>query len=117
MKFSFCSVLFSRCLKRFFFVIYSGLKEEAKWYLNKFSWGHSFIELNEEILDKYSACQTSKDVLAAQDEYLKQVQAEKANRSNEIDYPPSSSSEEEEDEAGEAEQTDKKADEVASGSK
>lgn len=88
--------------------------------MNKFSWGHSFIELNEEILDKYSACETSKEVLAAQDEYLKQVQAEKANRRVEIDYPPSSSSEEgeeEDGEEGEAAETAKKVDEVASGSK
>lgn len=40
-------------------------------------------------------------MLAAQDEYLKQVQEEKANRRVEVDYPPSSSSEESEPEEAE----------------
>lgn len=69
------------------------MKNEAKWYLSKFSWGHSFIELNNELLETYSACHNSKEILAAQDEYLQKVQAEKLNRRNEPDYPPTSSSE------------------------
>lgn len=71
----------------------AGLKDEARWYLSKFSWGHSFLELNAELLDKYSACASSKEVLAVQEQYLEQAQQEKLNRKNEIDYPPSSSSE------------------------
>lgn len=81
-------------------LIQSGLKEEAKWYLGKFSWGHSFIKLNQELLDKYSACQTSKEILDVQNEYLKTVAEEKANRRNEIDYPSFSSSSSEESDAG-----------------
>lgn len=71
---------------------FAGLKEEARWYLSKFSWGHSFLELNAELLDKYSECASSKDVLAVQEEYLLQVQQEKLNRKNEPDYPSTSSS-------------------------
>lgn len=78
------------------FVHFAGLKEEAKWYLNKFSWGHSFIKLNEELLEKYSTCKTSKDVLTVQDEYLQRVREEKANRRHDLDFPPSSTSEESE---------------------
>lgn len=80
-----------------------GLKDEAKWYLGKFSWGHSFIELNQELLDKYSACESSKEILEVQNEYLKTVAEEKVKRQNEeIDYPSfsSSSSDEAEDVAG-----------------
>lgn len=73
---------------------FPGLKNEARWYLSKFSWGHSFIELNNELLETYSACKDSKEILAAQDEYLQRVQAEKLNRKNEPDYPPTSSSSE-----------------------
>lgn len=73
------------------------MKNEARWYLGKFSWGHSFIELNTELLETYSACKTSKEILAAQEEYLERVQAEKLNRRNEPDYPPTSSSESDEE--------------------
>lgn len=64
--------------------------------MNKFSWGHSFIALNEELLEKYSTCKTSKEVLTVQDEYLQQVREEKANRRDVVDLPPSSSSDESE---------------------
>lgn len=72
---------------------FTGLKNEARWYLSKFSWGHSFIELNTELLEAYSACKNSKEILAAQDEYLQKAREEKLNRKNEPDYPPTSSSE------------------------
>lgn len=80
-----------------------GLKREARWYLSKFSWGHSFIELNNELLEKYSACKDSAEVLAAQNKYLEDVREEKLNRNRQPDYPTfsSSSSEEEEKEAEE----------------
>lgn len=42
-------------------------------------------------MNKYSNCTTSAEILNVQDEYLKQVQAEKLNRKNEIDFPSSSS--------------------------
>lgn len=82
------------------FLNFAGLKSEAKWYLSKFSWGHSFIELNSELLETYSACKSSKEILAAQDEYLQKVQAEKLNRRNEPDFPPTSSSESDDDDDG-----------------
>lgn len=78
-----------------------GLKEEAKWYLSKFSWGHSFLDLNATLLDKYADCKDSKEVLAAQHEYIKTAEEERAVRRATKDYPTSSSSsseaEEEED--------------------
>lgn len=75
------------------FVVVAGLKDEAKWYLSKFSWGHSFLELNNELLQRYSSCASSKEVLEVQDAYLKEAHAEKLNRKNEPDFPPTSSSE------------------------
>lgn len=74
-----------------------GLKDEAKWYLSKFSWGHSFLELNDELLDAYSSCKSSKEILEAQNIYLEKAQAEKLNRNKEIDFPPSQSSSESEE--------------------
>ena len=47
-----------------------GEREQAEEILSKFSWGHTFLELNEEPLARYAECETSEDVVAVQDEYL-----------------------------------------------
>lgn len=72
-----------------------GLKDEAKWYLSKFSWGHSFIDLNLSLLDKYAACKDSKEILEVQDEYIRTEKEERIKRRNTSYYPESSSSSEE----------------------
>ncbi|CAK1552873.1 unnamed protein product [Leptosia nina] len=71
----------------------TGHKKEAKFYLSKFSWGHSFLELNSEALDAYALCTDSKSVLEAQTKYLQDVQNEKDTRSM---WPSSSSDSESE---------------------
>ncbi|XP_058824549.1 18S rRNA aminocarboxypropyltransferase isoform X2 [Topomyia yanbarensis] len=73
----------------------TGYKEEAMWYLGKFSWGHSFLELNAELLNLYAACQNSKEILEVQNKYLEKTRAEHSNRSRELDLPPSESEESE----------------------
>lgn len=75
----------------------TGFKQEAAWYLNKFSWGHAFLELNADLLDLYSKCKDSKEVLEVQNQYLADAKVEPKA---EVDWP-SSSSEEEEEEAEE----------------
>lgn len=80
-----------------FSIFVIGLKPEARWYLNKFSWGHSFMKLNDELLDKYALCTSSTEVLAAQEEYLTAARKEREDRNNAIDYPSSSSSSSETD--------------------
>lgn len=59
-------IFFDSNILVFVYEICAGLKAEAKWYLSKFSWGHSFITLNEELLDLYSACENSQEVLKVQ---------------------------------------------------
>ena len=44
--------------------------EHAERLLSKFSWGHTFLELNEEPLERYRDCEDSTEVLAVQDDYL-----------------------------------------------
>lgn len=66
----------------------TGHQKEAKFYLSKFSWGHSFLELNSEALDLYAACSDSKSVIEAQTKYLESAAAEKDNRPM---WPPSES--------------------------
>lgn len=61
-------------------LIITGFPDEANLYLGKFSWGHSFLELNGELLEKYTVCASSEEVIAAQEEYLKKAWQEKLDR-------------------------------------
>jgi len=45
-------------------------REHAERILSKFSWGHTFLELNEEPLRRYRECEDSTEVLDVQDDYL-----------------------------------------------
>lgn len=64
----------------------TGFKKEAKFYLDKFSWGHSFIDLNEELLEVYSNCSNSQSVVKAQNDYIKQEQETNLNNKNGKNY-------------------------------
>jgi len=61
-------------------LIITGFSDEAKLYLGKFSWGHSFLELNSELLEKYALCTSSEEIIATQEEYLKKAWQEKLDR-------------------------------------
>lgn len=52
----------------------TGFRKLAEKYLSKFSWGHSFTDLNEELLNIYATCSDSKSVVAAQTEYIEKAQ-------------------------------------------
>uniref|UniRef100_A0A182IPW0 18S rRNA aminocarboxypropyltransferase n=1 Tax=Anopheles atroparvus TaxID=41427 RepID=A0A182IPW0_ANOAO len=77
----------------------TGFKQEALWYLNKFSWGHAFVELNQELLDDYAGCSNSKEILEVQQKYLESATSE-AQQSRSL---PSSESEAEESTGNEEE--------------
>jgi len=47
-----------------------GEREQAETILEPFSWGHTFLELNEEPLRRYAECADSAEVVAVQEEYL-----------------------------------------------
>lgn len=47
-----------------------GEREQAAEILEPFSWGETFLELNDEPLRRYAACADSSEVVAIQDEYL-----------------------------------------------
>ncbi|CAK1604478.1 unnamed protein product [Parnassius mnemosyne] len=74
----------------------TGHKQEAKYYLSKFSWGHSFLELNSDVLDIYGACSDSKSVIEAQNSFLESVNKE--NVDSRPTWPPTDSDTESEDE-------------------
>ncbi|XP_050300823.1 uncharacterized protein LOC126739265 [Anthonomus grandis grandis] len=72
----------------------TGFKKEARFYLDKFSWGHSFIDLNEEILEIYSNCKDSQEVVQEHIKYIEKQQQLQQERQASSDFPPSSDSEE-----------------------
>lgn len=59
------------CVEAFaaaFYIV--GLKEVGEKLLNKFKWGHSFYEVNHELLEIYSKCKDGAEVVQKQIEYL-----------------------------------------------
>lgn len=58
----------------------TGFKDEAEFYLSKFSWGHSFLSLNQELLTAYAACSNSEEIIAAQEKFLEDARQEKIDR-------------------------------------
>ncbi|KAM3961604.1 18S rRNA aminocarboxypropyltransferase [Aphomia sociella] len=66
----------------------TGHQKEAEFYLSKFSWGHSFLELNSDALDLYAACTDSKSVIEAQTKFLESAEEETDTRPI---WPPSES--------------------------
>ena len=50
----------------------TGFKKKAKYLLDSFKWGHTFIELNLELLEEYSNSKTSTEVVNIQNDFLKQ---------------------------------------------
>ncbi|XP_013118309.2 18S rRNA aminocarboxypropyltransferase [Stomoxys calcitrans] len=75
-----------------------GFISEAEWYMGKFSWGHSFLELNETLLKRYAACKTSEEIVHVQNTYISEEQ-EARNKPKDYKefYPTSSSSSSDED--------------------
>lgn len=51
-----------------------GYKELGSHYLSKFSWGHSFLELNKELLDLYTQCSSGAEIIKVQTEYIEREQ-------------------------------------------
>jgi pre-rRNA-processing protein TSR3 len=47
-----------------------GERDHAERILAKFTWGETFLELNDEPLSRYADCADSSEVVAVQDEYL-----------------------------------------------
>lgn len=78
-----------------------GFREEAKWYMGKFSWGHSFLELNEPLLEKYAACDSSEEILHVQNKYLEEEQGARNKPKDYSEFYPTSSSSSSEEESEE----------------
>ncbi|XP_005091937.1 18S rRNA aminocarboxypropyltransferase isoform X2 [Aplysia californica] len=69
------------CVEAFAATLYiTGFPAEAEHILSKFKWGSSFYTLNQEFLDSYAACSSSKEVVEAQQRILAEI--EEASRKN-----------------------------------
>jgi pre-rRNA-processing protein TSR3 len=79
-------------------LVITGLREEAKFLLSKFSWGHSFLELNDELLELYANCKSSQEILDAQKKYLVDSEQARLEKDDRDMWPTSSESESESDE-------------------
>ena len=58
----------------------SGYKEEARLVMGKFKWGESFIKINYELLEGYSACANSAEVVQVQNDYIAKCEKEQEDR-------------------------------------
>ena len=52
----------------------------AESLLSRFGYGHAFIPLNQDLLDRYRDCEDSKDMIEAGEEYLNEGRRAKEKR-------------------------------------
>nr|CAG4650531.1 EOG090X0EVF [Sida crystallina] len=89
------------CVEALAAVFYiTGFPELARKYLDKFKWGKTFLDINSELLQKYSECKNSTEVVQVQNEHMKILEEERSRKS-EIDLPPSDSEESSDEEVAE----------------
>lgn len=80
-----------------------GFPDTAALYMARFSWGPAFLQINRDLLDKYSAATNSQEVLQVQDSHLRLMEQEKSRKEeknknqskdgylDDMDLPPSDS--------------------------
>lgn len=57
-----------------------GHKEWAEHILSTFSYGESFLDINEEVLDRYAECETDEEVKKVEEEWLAKIEKEYTDR-------------------------------------
>lgn len=57
-----------------------GLKDLGDQVMSKFSWGHAFYAINQEILEAYSECKDSMEIVQAQNLYLAELEQEESQK-------------------------------------
>ncbi|XP_055351768.1 18S rRNA aminocarboxypropyltransferase-like [Paramacrobiotus metropolitanus] len=65
------------CVEAYAAVLFiTGYEEWCDILLRKFKWGHSFKELNHDLLKQYQRCATSAEVIQVQNDYIRSLDAE-----------------------------------------
>lgn len=62
-----------------------GHKEWAEDILSTFSYGEAFLDINDEVLDRYAACKTEEDVKKAEEAWLAKIEKEYAGNRGKLD--------------------------------
>jgi pre-rRNA-processing protein TSR3 len=75
-----------------------GEDEEAIRLLDKFKWGRSFYELNEDLLERYAECADGEEIIKVQKDYLAELEEERQQRDETSMYPTTEESDYEEEE-------------------
>lgn len=57
-----------------------GFRDEARRVLSVFTWGDGFFDVNAELLERYAACRTGAEVVAAQNDFLQDAEQERLQR-------------------------------------
>lgn len=71
------------CVEAFAATLYiTGFKEEAEDLLALFNWGKAFIDVNRELLELYSNCESSEEVVKVQNEYIEKCEKEREEHRN-----------------------------------
>ena len=103
------------CVEAFAATFYiAGFPAVARKYLEKFSWGPAFIDINRDLLESYRSCKDGDDVVKVQNHHLELMEKEKTEKENkrteiklsggyldDLDLPPSDDSEDSESDAEE----------------
>jgi pre-rRNA-processing protein TSR3 len=69
-----------------------GRRDDAEIVMAKFKWGHAFFSLNAEFLQRYAACGTSEEVIAAQNDILAHLSDRDPEDADAYGLPPSEGS-------------------------
>ena len=88
------------CVEAFSGALYiCGLEEEAAEVMEGFKWGHNFLEMNQEALDRYQEAENSEEIRQIEEEIKKEMnEAPVNNGQGNRDMPPSDSEEQESEE-------------------
>merc|ERR1719228_2363713 len=63
-----CKLNCAEALAATFYIL--GWRDTASQYMARFSWGPAFIEINKELLEKYSRCEDGAEVVRVQEAHL-----------------------------------------------
>lgn len=59
----------------------TGFDQQASLLLSKFSWGHSFWEVNGQIIERYKKCTTPESVMGMQETIIREMEKQDDERS------------------------------------
>jgi len=58
----------------------AGFRDDAALLMDKFAWGHSFLDINRQLLDRYASCEDSAAIVSLQQDYIREAEAEVEQR-------------------------------------